>query len=182
MSTIESAETGSETANQEPQSSAGSIAPIAIRFCGDEMGEDCPPMFAARAMPSCAPVRAQRHAMRHDARDVVPGRCVVSWMWDRGRGPGGVHGSAGGGKGRRSTGKSVAAGGRVESRAVRSGEGQPSETRSSGEKRLRSGTGRRTTSAEAYGGWAVFTGLREPMETLVSECLFRSDHSGYALG
>ena len=59
MSTIESAETGSETANHEPQSSGGSIAASAIRFCGDEIGELCPPMFAASAMPSCARRRGQ---------------------------------------------------------------------------------------------------------------------------
>ncbi len=39
MRTIEMAETGSETANHEPQSSCGSIKPIAMRFCGEEMGE-----------------------------------------------------------------------------------------------------------------------------------------------
>jgi len=53
MSTIEMAETGIATANQEAQSRGGSMACRAMRFCGEDMGEDWPPMFAARAMASC---------------------------------------------------------------------------------------------------------------------------------
>ena len=41
------------TANHEAQSIWGSMACMAMRFCGEEMGEDWPPMFAARAMASC---------------------------------------------------------------------------------------------------------------------------------
>ena len=52
MSTIEMAETGSATMNHVDQSMGGSIAPIAMRFWGDEMGELWPPMFAARAIAS----------------------------------------------------------------------------------------------------------------------------------
>src|SRR6266702_1568514 len=54
MSTIEMPETGSATKNQRPQSSGGSIACSAIRFWGDEIGDDCPPMLAASAIASCA--------------------------------------------------------------------------------------------------------------------------------
>lgn len=49
---IETAETGNATANHEAQSISGSIAASAIRFCGDEMGELCPPMLAAKAIAS----------------------------------------------------------------------------------------------------------------------------------
>lgn len=52
---IEMPETGRATANHCAQSSGGSIACKAIRFCGDEMGELCPPIFAARAIASCSP-------------------------------------------------------------------------------------------------------------------------------
>lgn len=51
MSTTEMPETGSATANQLAQSSCGSISCSAMRFCGEEMGELCPPILAARAMP-----------------------------------------------------------------------------------------------------------------------------------
>ena len=50
MRTIEMDDTGIETANHLDQSSLGSISASAIRFCGEEMGDAWPPMFAARAM------------------------------------------------------------------------------------------------------------------------------------
>lgn len=53
MSTMEIMDTGSATANQLAQSSLGSIAARAIRFCGDDIGELWPPMLAAKAMASC---------------------------------------------------------------------------------------------------------------------------------
>lgn len=46
-------ETGSAIMNQRPQSSGGSIACSAIRFWGDEIGDDWPPMLAASAIASC---------------------------------------------------------------------------------------------------------------------------------
>lgn len=49
---MEMADTGIDTANQLAQSSGGSIAARAMRFCGDEIGDDCPPIFAASAMPN----------------------------------------------------------------------------------------------------------------------------------
>jgi len=52
IKTMETAETGKATANHEAQSIAGSIAAGAMRFCGDEMGELCPPILAAKAMAS----------------------------------------------------------------------------------------------------------------------------------
>ena len=45
-------DTGIETRNHLPQSNCGFIAPKAIRFCGDEMGDERPPMFALRAIPN----------------------------------------------------------------------------------------------------------------------------------
>lgn len=45
-------ETGIATKNQRPQSSGGCIACKAIKFCGDEIGDDCPPMLAASAIAS----------------------------------------------------------------------------------------------------------------------------------
>lgn len=44
-------DTGMATANQESHPRGGSMYSSAIRFCGDEIGEDWPPMFDARAMP-----------------------------------------------------------------------------------------------------------------------------------
>ena len=52
MRTMEMAETGRETANQEPQSSWGSMALSAMRFCGLAMGEAAPPIFELSAIPS----------------------------------------------------------------------------------------------------------------------------------
>ena len=43
-------ETGMEIANHCSQDRGGLIEPSAIKFCGDEMGEACPPMLDARAM------------------------------------------------------------------------------------------------------------------------------------
>jgi hypothetical protein len=53
MSNIEMAETGKATTNHLAQSSGGSIAWRAMRFCGEDMGELWPPILAARAMASC---------------------------------------------------------------------------------------------------------------------------------
>jgi len=50
MSNIEMAETGKATTNHLAQSSGGSIAWRAMRFCGEDMGELWPPILAARAM------------------------------------------------------------------------------------------------------------------------------------
>ena len=50
---IEIPATGRATPNHCAQLTAGSMAPIAIRFCGDEMGEHCPPILAASAIASC---------------------------------------------------------------------------------------------------------------------------------
>jgi hypothetical protein len=66
MRTIEIAETGSETANQLAQSSDGSIAWSAIRFCGEEIGELWPPIFAARAIAK----------IRHGAKFDFAGRVL----------------------------------------------------------------------------------------------------------
>jgi hypothetical protein len=52
MSTVDIPETGRATKNQRPQSSGGSIACKAIKFWGDEIGDDCPPMLAASAIAS----------------------------------------------------------------------------------------------------------------------------------
>lgn len=52
MQRMEMIETGSATANQRAQSNLGSIASRAIKFCGEEIGELWPPMFAASAMAS----------------------------------------------------------------------------------------------------------------------------------
>jgi hypothetical protein len=52
MSSIEMKETGSATMNHCPQDMGGSISLRAMRFCGDDIGELCPPMFAASAMAS----------------------------------------------------------------------------------------------------------------------------------
>lgn len=53
IKTIETAETGRATANHDAQLTLGSdISASAIRFCGDDMGELCPPMLAAKAMAS----------------------------------------------------------------------------------------------------------------------------------
>ena len=61
MTRIEMAETGSATANQLPQSRGGSIACSAMRFCGEDMGELCPPIFAASAIASCTTSRSAPH-------------------------------------------------------------------------------------------------------------------------
>jgi hypothetical protein len=53
MNMMETAETGIATKNQRPQSSGGCIACKAIKFWGDEIGDACPPMLAARAIASC---------------------------------------------------------------------------------------------------------------------------------
>ena len=50
MRTMDTAETGSATANQRPQSICGFISWRAIKFWGEEIGDDCPPIFAARAI------------------------------------------------------------------------------------------------------------------------------------
>jgi hypothetical protein len=42
--------TGSEMANQLSQEMGGSIAPRAIKFCGEEMGEAWPPILDASAI------------------------------------------------------------------------------------------------------------------------------------
>lgn len=55
MSRTDMAETGSATANHRAQSSGGSMACSAIRFWGEDIGELCPPTFAARAMPNYTP-------------------------------------------------------------------------------------------------------------------------------
>lgn len=52
MRTIEIADTGRETANHPSQSTGGSISASAIKFCGEEIGELWPPIFAARAIAS----------------------------------------------------------------------------------------------------------------------------------
>lgn len=64
IKTIETAETGRATANHDAQSSAGSIFWSAIRFCGDEMGELCPPIFAANAIASCIQMSIRRNGRR----------------------------------------------------------------------------------------------------------------------
>ena len=53
MRTMEIPDTGRATANQLNQSRGSSIACNAIIFCGDEIGELCPPILAAKAMPNC---------------------------------------------------------------------------------------------------------------------------------
>lgn len=45
------AETGIATANHDSHDRGGSMYSKAIRFCGEEMGDDWPPMLDARAMP-----------------------------------------------------------------------------------------------------------------------------------
>ena len=50
---IVTADTGIATANHSSQSTGGSMYESVIRFCGDEIGELCPPILAARAMASC---------------------------------------------------------------------------------------------------------------------------------
>ena len=52
MRMIETADTGKATANHPSQSIGGSISARAIKFCGEEMGELWPPIFAARAIAS----------------------------------------------------------------------------------------------------------------------------------
>lgn len=49
---METMHRGSETASHSAQLGAGFMLPIAIMFCGDEIGVDMPPMFEASAMPS----------------------------------------------------------------------------------------------------------------------------------
>ena len=49
---IEMRDTGIETRNHLPQSNCRFITPKAIRFCGDEMGDERPSMFALRAIPN----------------------------------------------------------------------------------------------------------------------------------
>jgi len=53
MRIIEIPETGRATANHCAQPKGWSMASIAIRFCGDEIGELCPPILAANAIASC---------------------------------------------------------------------------------------------------------------------------------
>ena len=43
-------DTGMEMANHWSQDKGGDMSPRAMRFWGDEMGDACPPMLAARAM------------------------------------------------------------------------------------------------------------------------------------
>lgn len=50
--TMETNETGRATANHCNQLIGGFICPKAITFCGEEIGELCPPMFAANAIAS----------------------------------------------------------------------------------------------------------------------------------
>jgi len=50
MATTETVATGSEMANHCSHDKGGSMAARPIRFCGDEMGEACPPMLDAKAM------------------------------------------------------------------------------------------------------------------------------------
>ena len=52
MRTMETADTGKATANHLSQSMGGSISLRAIKFCGEEIGELWPPIFAARAIAS----------------------------------------------------------------------------------------------------------------------------------
>ena len=187
MSTIESADTGSATANHEPQSSGGSIAASAIRFCGDEMGELCPPMLAASAMPSCASARPREATggRRRQRGRWTSGRCRCrgdetavetqgvprihrAFRWRRPVWSIEGQGTPGSGQDPRpATIHSVGPG------QVRSGQGTQVGVRSSQggrgngavslgipvirDKRSRSGTERRTTSVEACGGWAAFT-------------------------
>ena len=50
---IEIPDTGRATKNHCAQLTWGSMAASAIRFCGDEIGELCPPILAASAIASC---------------------------------------------------------------------------------------------------------------------------------
>jgi hypothetical protein len=51
---METADTGSATMNQDAQSSGGTMACSAMIFWGEEIGELCPPIFAASAIASYA--------------------------------------------------------------------------------------------------------------------------------
>ena len=52
MRMMDTADTGSETANHRAQSNFGSMSCKAIKFCGEDMGELWPPMLAASAIAS----------------------------------------------------------------------------------------------------------------------------------
>ena len=75
-------DTGNAILNQLPQSSWGSMNPIAIRFRGKEIGELWSPMLAANAIPTCVyatfvsdfPVCVcGRLTMKHGAKEALAG-------------------------------------------------------------------------------------------------------------
>lgn len=50
MAMIDTVATGSDIANHCSQESGTSMLPSAIRFCGEDIGEAWPPIFAAKAI------------------------------------------------------------------------------------------------------------------------------------